>query len=178
MRMRVKKHVCVQKHIPSVKKHPLAWLWVALCVLILLESRVCDWTERLAAEKSSHQAKSNTCDVYCSAISFVLSEEPVSAIRISSMIPEIGFRILSSTASSFFTIIHRLREIIFQDPSDFYNIYAVPVSPMPSVSVQLLLSDKAELILISPTVVYPLYVLHNNQPHSVPLSHHIHTGIL
>ena len=30
---------------------------------------------------------------------------------------------------------------------------------MPSVSVQLLLSDKAELILISPTVVYPLYVL-------------------
>ena len=57
-------------------------------------------------------------------------------------------------------------------------IYAVPVSPMPSVSVQLLLSDKTELILISPTVVYPLYVLHNNQPHSVPLSHHIHTGIL
>ena len=33
MRMRVKKHVCVQKHIPSVKKHPLAWLWVALCVI-------------------------------------------------------------------------------------------------------------------------------------------------
>ena len=30
---------------------------------------------------------------------------------------------------------------------------------MPSVSVQLLLSDKAELILISPTVVFPLYVL-------------------
>ena len=55
MRMRVKKHVCVQKHIPSVKKHPLAWLWVALCVLILLESRVCDWTERLVAEKSSFE---------------------------------------------------------------------------------------------------------------------------
>ena len=51
----MKKHVCVQKHIPSVKKHPLAWLWVALCVLILLESRVCDWTERLVAEKSSFE---------------------------------------------------------------------------------------------------------------------------
>lgn len=55
MRMRVKKHVCVQKHIPSVKKHPLAWFWVVLCVLILLESRVCDWTERLVAEKSSFE---------------------------------------------------------------------------------------------------------------------------
>ena len=32
--------------------------------------------------------------------------------------------------------------------------------------------------IISPSAVYPLYVLHNNQPHSVPLSHHIHTGIL
>lgn len=55
MRMRVKKHICVQKHIPSVKKHPLAWFWVVLCVLILLESRVCDWTERLVAEKSSFE---------------------------------------------------------------------------------------------------------------------------
>lgn len=53
MSMRVKKHVCVQKHIPSIKKHPLVWLWVVLCGLILLESRVCDWTERLATEKSS-----------------------------------------------------------------------------------------------------------------------------
>ena len=87
-------------------------------------------------------------------------------------------KILSRTASSFFTIIHRLREIIFQDPSDFYNIYAVPVSPMPFVSVQLLLSDKAEHILISPTVVYPLYVLQDDLPRSAPLSHHIHTDIL
>ena len=87
-------------------------------------------------------------------------------------------KILSRTASSFLTILHRLREIIFQDPSDFYNIYAVPVSPMPSVSVQPLLSDKAELILISPTVVFPLYVLQDDLLRSAPLSHHIHTDIL
>ena len=86
--------------------------------------------------------------------------------------------LIADTGSSFFTIKHRLREIIFQDPSDFYNIYAVPVCPMPSVSVQLLLSNKAELILISPTVVYPLYVLQDDLLRSAPRSHHIHTGIL
>ena len=32
--------------------------------------------------------------------------------------------------------------------------------------------------IISPAAVYPLYVLQNNLPRSVPLSHHIHTGIL
>ena len=32
--------------------------------------------------------------------------------------------------------------------------------------------------IISPAAVYPLYVLQDDLPHSVPLSHHIHTGIL
>ena len=46
------------------------------------------------------------------------------------------------------------------------------------VSVQLLFSDKAELILVSPTVVFPLYALQDDLLRSAPLSHHIHTDIL
>ena len=33
-------------------------------------------------------------------------------------------------------------------------------------------------VQISPTVVYPLYVLQDDLPRSAPLSHHIHTDIL
>lgn len=57
MRMRVRKRAYAQKSIPSIRKHPLVWLWLVLCGLIFVESHVFDWTEQLVMERTSSMGR-------------------------------------------------------------------------------------------------------------------------